>query len=88
MARLAVRVQPGSSADEVRAFRDGVLALRVSAPAIEGRANKAACWLLAKRLGVPPSSVSVVRGERSRDKLIAIDGLDQEELERLLADVP
>jgi uncharacterized protein YggU (UPF0235/DUF167 family) len=32
--------------------------------------------------------VSVIRGERSRDKLIEIDGLDQEELERLLADVP
>jgi uncharacterized protein (TIGR00251 family) len=90
MARLSVRVQPGSSADEIKAFRDGVLVVRVSAPALEGRANRAACKLLAKRLGVPPSAVTVIRGERSRDKLIAVDGLEQEQLQRLVEhlDVP
>jgi uncharacterized protein (TIGR00251 family) len=85
VARLAVRVQPGASRDEVRSFVDGVLAVRVSAPALEGRANKAVCRLLAKWLGVPQSAISVIRGERSRDKLIAVEGLDQQELERLLA---
>jgi len=86
MARLSVRVQPGASRDQVRELRDdGVLLLRVSAPALEGRANKAVCKLLAKAIGVPPSRVRVVRGEHSRDKLIEVDGLDQEELSRRAA---
>jgi uncharacterized protein (TIGR00251 family) len=88
VARLAVRVQPGSSSEQIGPFRDGVLVVRVSAPALEGRANRAVCRLLAKRIGVPRSAVAVIRGERSRDKLIAVDGLEQEELERLLAVVP
>jgi uncharacterized protein YggU (UPF0235/DUF167 family) len=56
--------------------RDGVLLVRVSAPPLEGRANRAVRRLLADWLGVAPSSVTVVRGERSRDKLIEIDGVE------------
>jgi uncharacterized protein YggU (UPF0235/DUF167 family) len=65
-------------------MRAGVLAARVTAPASEGRANEALCRLLAKRLRLPRSSVTVVRGHRSRDKLLEIDGLDSTTLlERL-----
>ena len=58
-------------------IRDGVLIARVSAPPIEGRANDSARRLLAKRLRVPQSSVTIVRGHRSRDKLVQIDGVEQ-----------
>ena len=54
-----------------------MLIVRVAAPAVEGRANEALCRLLAKRLRVPKSSVTILRGHRSRDKLIEIDGLDE-----------
>jgi uncharacterized protein YggU (UPF0235/DUF167 family) len=53
-----------------------VLIVRVAAPPVEGRANDALCRLVAKRLRIPRSSVTIVRGHRSRDKVIAIDGLD------------
>jgi uncharacterized protein (TIGR00251 family) len=75
-ARIAVRVQASARKNEVVGLRDGVLIVRVTAPAIEGRANESLSRLLAKRLRVPRSSVTVIRGQRSRDKVTEIEGLD------------
>lgn len=80
-ARIAVRLQPRASRNELVAIRDGVLIARVTAPALEGRANRALCRMLAERLDVAPSRVVLARGERSREKLIEIDGIEQAELE-------
>ena len=57
-------------------MRDGVLIARVSAPPVDGKANAALCRLVAKRVGLAPSRVTIVRGERSRDKVVRVDGLD------------
>jgi uncharacterized protein (TIGR00251 family) len=62
----------------------GVLRARVSAPPVDGKANKALCRLIAKRVGVPPSRVSVVRGEKSRDKVVRVEGVDAVALEKAL----
>ncbi|HEY2436162.1 MAG TPA: DUF167 domain-containing protein [Solirubrobacteraceae bacterium] len=76
-AKIVVRVQPSASRNELVGLRDGVLLARVSAPALEGRANRALCRLIAKRLGVAPSRVVVVRGQRSREKLVEIEGVEE-----------
>jgi uncharacterized protein len=76
-ASVAIRVQASARKDAVVGMRDGVVVVRVTAPAIEGRANEAVRRLLAKRLGVARSSVTIVRGHRSRDKVVEIDGLDR-----------
>ena len=76
-ATVRIRVQASARRDEIVAVRDGVLVIRVTAPAIEGRANESARRLLAKRLGVPRSAITIVRGHRSRDKLVAVDGVDE-----------
>jgi hypothetical protein len=78
--RVPVRVQASARREELVGVRDGVLTVRVTAPAVEGRANRALCRLVAKRLDIPNSSVVIVRGHRSRDKLIEIDGLDRRTL--------
>jgi len=57
-------------------MRDGVLQAKVTAPPVDGKANKALCKLIAKRVGVAPSRVSVVRGEKSRDKVVRVEGVD------------
>ncbi len=81
---IEVRARPGARRDEIVGVRDGVLLARVTAPALEGRANQALCRLIAKRLGVRRSHVTLVRGERSRDKLLRVEGIDRLELKATL----
>jgi uncharacterized protein (TIGR00251 family) len=83
-ARIAVRVQARARRDELVAIREGVLLVRVTAPALDGRANRGLCRLLAKRLGVAPSSVTIIRGQHSRDKLVQVEGVDQATLDDAL----
>jgi uncharacterized protein YggU (UPF0235/DUF167 family) len=45
----------------------------VTEPAIEGRANRAVLRVVADVLGVSPSSVNLVRGERGRDKVVEVE---------------
>lgn len=51
---------------------------------MEGRANKALRKLVARRAGVPAGAVEIVRGERSRRKLIRVEGMDSKQLRNLL----
>ena len=66
-------------------MRDGVLQARVTAPPVDGKANRALRRLIAKRAGVAPSRVSVVRGEKSRDKLVRVEEIDAKALRASLA---
>ena len=70
---LDVRVQPRAKRNRVEAVEGGRLKLYVTAAPEGGKANEAAIALLAKTLGVPKSSVSIVKGHRSRDKRLSID---------------
>jgi uncharacterized protein len=60
--------------------RAGAVVIRVTAPPVDGKANDALCRLLAKRAGVAPSSVRVVRGQGSRDKVVEVAGVDERAL--------
>ena len=72
---LRVRVQPKASRDAVIVEADGRIRVALTAPPVEGAANKALRLFLAKRLGVPKSAVCLVRGEKSRDKAVQVRGL-------------
>jgi uncharacterized protein (TIGR00251 family) len=78
MGRLKVRVTPRGSKEEVIGWRDGLLAIKLTAPPVEGAANRACIDFLAKVFHVKRSAVSLVSGERSRDKTFEIQGLDEE----------
>jgi uncharacterized protein (TIGR00251 family) len=80
---IDVRVFPRAARDEIAGRRDGRLLVRVTAPPLEGRANKALRKLLAKRLSVAAGRIRVVSGERSRDKRVEVD-LDQESVDERL----
>jgi uncharacterized protein (TIGR00251 family) len=85
-ARLTVRVHPGASREELAATKQGTLVVRVTAPALEGRANRAVQRLVAKRLGIAPTRLSIVRGAHAREKVLEIEGVEQRELDRLVSE--
>jgi uncharacterized protein (TIGR00251 family) len=87
-ARIMVRLQARARSDELVGFRDGVLLARVCAPPVEGRANRALCRLIARRAGVATSRVTIVQGERSRDKLVRVDGVNRSALHDALRQRP
>ena len=75
---------PRAARDEVVGWETGVLRVRVTAPPVEGQANRAVTAVIARALGIRPSAVSVVRGERGRDKMIRIEGMTIDEAARRL----
>ncbi len=73
--RFAVRLSPRSAATCVDGVVDGVLKVRVAAPAVEGAANTALVRLLADELGLAGRDVRIVAGARSRQKLVVVEGI-------------
>ena len=81
---LKVRVNPRSSRNEVVGWRDDVLAVKLTAPPVEGAANKACIEFLADELRVKKSQVTLVSGAASRDKVFEIASISQAQLHRRL----
>jgi uncharacterized protein (TIGR00251 family) len=63
-------------------LEDGTLRVRVAAPPVEGKANRALVAFLAKVLGVRKNRVEIVAGERGLDKIISVVEISAEEAER------
>jgi uncharacterized protein (TIGR00251 family) len=76
VADLRVRLTPRAARNAVTLREDGVVAVRVHAPPVDGAANAALERVLAEALGVPRTRVRVIRGARSRDKTVRVEGLD------------
>jgi uncharacterized protein (TIGR00251 family) len=75
---IRVRLQPRASENEIGGEAMGALRVRVSAPPVAGRANRALCKLLADALGVPSRAVTVASGQRARQKTVRVAGLAPE----------
>lgn len=71
--RLQLMVQPGATRSEAVGVHGDRLRVRVQAPPVDGRANRALCEWLARRLGVAASRVRVVAGESGRRKTVSVD---------------
>lgn len=84
---VAVRVTPRSPRQAVDGERGGRLIVRVNAPPADGAANASVRKLLAKAFGLPPSRVRIVRGETSRDKSVALEGLTEQSVAASLAEL-
>jgi uncharacterized protein len=82
---LKVRVIPNAKKTEFAGRREDEWVLRLSAPPVDGKANKAASEFVARFLNLPRSAVLLVGGERSRHKIFQIVGLESADLERKLA---
>ena len=82
--RLKLRVVPNAKRNEVVGTYGEALKVKIQAPATEGKANAALCEYLASVLGVPVRAITLVAGEKSRDKVIEIRELEEVEALRRL----
>jgi uncharacterized protein (TIGR00251 family) len=81
---IRVYVAPRASANKVLGLHNGALKIALTAPPVEGAANKALVEFLAKVLGVPRSAVALLAGESSRNKVVSVAGIGLEDaLQRL-----
>jgi uncharacterized protein len=82
---LNLRISPGAKRASIEGpYGESALKLRVAAPPVDGKANAEAERFLAELLGIPRSDVTVVRGASSRDKVILIHGVGQDEVQKFL----
>jgi uncharacterized protein len=84
VARLSVTVSPSAARSELVGRHGDGWKARIAAPPERGRANQALVELLAEALGVPRSEVRVVAGQTAKAKVVEVDGLEAEDVERRL----
>lgn len=77
---FSIRVSPGAAKTRILGEHAGALKVSVAAAPEKGKANKAVIEFLADVLGVRKADVAVVSGETSRDKRVAVRGLDAKAL--------
>ena len=70
MVRITVRIKPGSRTEAVEKLSDNEFLVRVRAPAIEGKANKALISALSEYFDIPKSRISIAGGLGSKNKIV------------------
>jgi uncharacterized protein (TIGR00251 family) len=82
---LRVRLTPRAASSQIDGWDGDLLRVRVAAPPVEGKANRALLRLLAQALDVPPSRLRLVKGQTSREKVIAVEGVSGEDVRARLS---
>ena len=83
-AQIRLRLTPRSGGNDFIKFEAGILHRRVTAPPVDGAANRAVIGLLSDRLGVPRSRFVFASGESSRDKKVQVTGIEPSALIALI----
>jgi len=79
--KLKIRVTPRAKHDEIYyILEDGTVKVRLTAPPVEGKANKALIKYFSGILEIPRSRIEILSGFKSRNKLMAIRGMDSIEI--------
>ncbi|MBI2819236.1 MAG: DUF167 domain-containing protein [Acidobacteria bacterium] len=81
---IELRVQPRAKRNALVLAPDGRWKLYLTAPPVEGQANQALIQFFSKRLGIARSRVHLLAGEKSRQKVVALDGISEEEFRSMV----
>lgn len=84
-ALLVLHIQPGAKKTEIAGPHGDALKIRLAAPPVDGKANAALIDFLAARLDIPKARITLVAGQSSRSKRVAINGLDPARVRERLA---
>lgn len=76
---LFLYIQPGAKSNQWVGLHDKALKLRLKAPAVEGKANKALIAFLSEYFSLPMNQILITKGETSRKKTVFIHGLSEDD---------
>ena len=82
---LKLHVTPRGSRNEITGWRENALCIKITAPPVEGAANAAIVKFMADALKLKKSQVELVAGDKSREKIVRISGLSEDEIKSRLA---
>ena len=80
MATLRFHIVPNAKIDNVVSEHGGAIKIKLRAQAVEGKANAALRCFLADQLNISKRSIILEHAQRSRDKVIRIDGMGEEDV--------
>lgn len=81
---FSVRVLPRSSRNEIVGEAEGVLRIKLTAPPVEGAANKLLVEFLSEKLNISKSRITIIAGQTGRAKVISVSGLKKADISRIL----
>ena len=79
-----IRVIPRASRCELAGVQGDALKIRITAPPVDGAANKECINFLSDILGVKKSQIKIIAGHRSKNKKVSISGINRKDIERVL----
>ena len=88
MATLRVHIVPNAKIDKVAGEQGGAIKIKLRVQAVEGKANAALRCFLADQLNISQRAIILEHGLRSRDKVIRIDGMTEEDVRSRLLGAP
>ncbi|HBF42146.1 MAG TPA: YggU family protein [Desulfobacteraceae bacterium] len=81
---IEVKVLPRSSKNQIVSGEGNYFRIKLTAPPVEGKANKALVGFIAKKLGVSKGNIEIVSGKHSKTKFLRIEGCSREDVNRSL----
>jgi uncharacterized protein (TIGR00251 family) len=84
MASLRFHIVPNAKQNKIMGEHGTAIKIKLRAPAVKGKANAALRSFLAAELQISERQIALERGQKSREKLVRIDGLTEEEVRRRL----
>ena len=80
MATLRFHIVPNAKIDKVAGEHGGAIKIKLRAQAVEGKANAALRCFLADQLNISQRAIILEHGQSSRDKVIRIDGMTEQDV--------
>lgn len=77
---VSLKISPNSSKNEIIKNDDGTIKVKITAPPVDGKANKCLIEFLSKTFRIPKTSIQILRGETSKEKTLLIKVFDNDKL--------
>jgi uncharacterized protein len=82
--KVPVKVLPGASRNEIAGLQNGVWRIKIAAPADKGKANKELIDYLSEIMAIKKVDITILKGQTSHNKIIAVEGLSPAEVNQRL----